>query len=140
MSYLSRGFVEGVILMGYEILPSPHPDISILRIANDLTNEDMTTDEQLGLNQGRPRWILLDAADMNVGLPDDFLTGVRKSFFVNPNLVHLSIYIKSSILRSVALMVAKITRRQDKLTLHSTYDEALAYLMKLVEQNRTSKV
>jgi hypothetical protein len=126
--------------MSHEILPSPQPDITVMRIFSDLTNEAMEADEEMGLNAGRPVWVLLDVANMNVGLPDDFLTGVRRSFFINPNLMHLSIYVKSSILRNVALMVAKITRRQDKLSLHDTYDKALAHLYKLIEQDKTSLV
>jgi hypothetical protein len=122
--------------MAYEILPGPHPDIRVMKVMDDLTYEAMTADEELGLNQGRPMWVLLDVSQMNAGLPEDFLSGARHSYFVNPNLAHLSLYIKSSILRTIATMVAKVTRRKDKLSLHDSYDKAMNHLVMLMEQSK----
>lgn len=126
--------------MSYEILPGPHPDIRIMKIVDDLTYEAMTADEELGLNQGQPRWVLLDVAEMNAGLPDDFLSGARRSYFVNPNLAHLALHIRSGVLRTIAGMVAKLTRRKDKLSLHDSYDKAMTHLLKLIEESQTRKM
>jgi hypothetical protein len=117
--------------MSHEILPGPKPNIVIHKIIGDLTYEAMTADEALGLNKGVPTYILLDLGDLNVGLPEGFLDGAKKSYFTNDNLVHMSIYVKSAAIRLIANMVAKITRRQGKLSLHESYDAAMQHLIDL---------
>jgi hypothetical protein len=79
---------------------------------------------------------MLDVSEMGIALPDNFLTNVRNSFFVHDNMMHLSIYIDSAILKTVALMVAKLTNRKEKLTLHDSEQEAMAHLQQMVEKER----
>jgi hypothetical protein len=47
-------------------------------------------------------------------------------------MAHMALYTRSGLLRTVGNMVAKLTRRRDKLTIYDNYDAALAYLTKLV--------
>jgi hypothetical protein len=123
-------------MMSHEILPGPNANIVIFRLIGDLTYADMTCDQELGLNDGRPLYVLLDGAKTNVGLPEQFLDGAKRSWFVNENLAHLALYLESSLLRTIGLMVAKMTRRSDKLSLHDSYDAALKHLLKLEAKER----
>jgi hypothetical protein len=125
--------------MAYEVVAGPQSNIVILRLTGDLTHEDMTCDEALGFNAGRPMYLLLDASAMHVGLPDNFLNGAKNSFFVNDSLVHMALYLESQVLRTVALMVAKVTRRQEKMSLHSSYDAALNHLLNLAAKQDAKK-
>jgi hypothetical protein len=68
---------------------------------------------------------------MNVSLPEKFLNGARHSWFVNPNMRHVAVCCNSSMLRAIAQLVAKLTDRQDRLSMHSSYQAALDYLLKL---------
>jgi hypothetical protein len=117
--------------MAHEISAGPKPNIVIFRLIGDLTYADMTCDQELGLNDGHPLYILLDGAKANVGLPDGFLDGAKRSWFTNENLVHLALYLDSPLLRTIGLMVAKVTRRAEKLSLHNTHEAALHHLVKM---------
>jgi hypothetical protein len=116
--------------MPYEIHPSPRDNIVVCKIIDELTYPDMMIVEPLGLDRG-PRYILLDASDMSIGLPENFLEGARHSFFVHDNMQHLALYVKSQLLGMTGQMVAKLTRRADKLSVHKTFDEALNHLISL---------
>jgi hypothetical protein len=121
--------------MAHEIIVGPHPNIVVIRLYNGLSYEDMTADEVLGLNK-RPMWVLLDASQMEVNLPENFLNGARASYFVNDNMQHMALYVQSTWLRTIGAMVAKLTRRQDKLSVHDSYDAAMAHLLKLVKETK----
>jgi hypothetical protein len=119
--------------MPYEIHPSPRANIVVCKIINELSYSDMMIVQPLGLDKG-PRYILLDASEMSVALPEHFLEGARESFFIHPNTEHLALYVKSQLLGMVGLMVAKLTRRKEKLSVHSTYESALEHLIRLSDQ------
>lgn len=119
--------------MSYEILPGPRPNIVVHKIIGDLTYDAMTADEGLGLNKGVPMYVLLDLGELNVGLPEGFLDGAKKSYFTNDNLAHMSIYVRSAAIRLIANMVAKVTRRQGKLSLHESYEAAMQHLLDLTK-------
>jgi hypothetical protein len=117
--------------IAHQITPGPQSDIVICSIQGELTYDDMTCVEELGLNEGRPVYILLDVTKMEGGLPPDFLDGARKSWFTHENTAHLALFADSHILRMVGTMVAKLTRRADKLSTHETYAGALGHLQQL---------
>jgi hypothetical protein len=117
--------------MAHNIVDGPHTDIKIFELYEDLTFADMTADKELDLDKGYPVYVLLDGSQMQVGLPADFLSGAKQSWFTNPNLAHLAVYLESAMLRTIAQMVAKITKRRDKLTLHDSRAAALAHLEQL---------
>ena len=121
--------------MGRQIIATNHPNIRQIEIHQELTHDDMTCDADLDLDKGFPIWILLDVSDMSITLPDEFIDGARHSFFMSPNLQHMAIYCRSALLRSVALMVAKLTRRKEKLSVHATMEQAQAHLRAHMEKN-----
>jgi hypothetical protein len=123
--------------MAHEIMPGPNPNIMIMRLSNSLTFEDMTADEELGLNEGRPLYVLLDASNIDIALPDNFLSGARQSYFINDNLQHMALYVKSAWLKAIGEMVAKLTRRREKLSVYNSYEAAMAHLVKLEKESRT---
>lgn len=114
--------------MAHEILVSPHPAIAHMRIYSTLMLEDMMCDDELGLSES-PRAVLCDLIDMEVWLPEGFIEGARKSFFVHPHMLHLALVLTSPMLRSVALMISKLTSQRDKLTIHPTVAAAEAHLL-----------
>lgn len=120
--------------MAHVITPGTHPNIKVMELQGELTYEDMTAEEPLGLHEGNPVYVLLDASKISVGLPPDFLHGARKSYFVHPNLAHMALYVNSMLLKNIGIMVAKLTRRKEKLTLHESREAAMKHLEKLVRE------
>ncbi len=120
--------------MAHEVVTSSHPNMVRMRIYDALTLADMACDAELGLGHGRPVFILSDVTAMATQLPEGFLDGARRSFFVNPEVQHLALVLRSSLLRSVALMVANMTGRRDHISLHDTVDAAEVHLMGLIRQ------
>jgi hypothetical protein len=118
--------------MPYEIYPSPRDSIVVCKLVEELTYPDMMIVEPLGLDRG-PRYILLDASEISVALPEHFLEGARQSFFTHDNMQHLALYVKSQLLGMTGIMVAKVTRRPDKLSVHKTFDDAMNHLLKLTD-------
>ncbi len=121
--------------MAHEIFPGPNSHIVVMRLIGSLNFEDMTADEPLGLNE-RPMFVLLDASEIEITLPENFLSGARESYFTNPNLQHMALYVQSAWLKAIGEMVAKLTRRKDRLTIHSTYEGAMAHLVKLTNESK----
>lgn len=115
--------------MAHHITVGPRPNIKICTITESLNHDDMTCEDDLGLNEGTPLYVLLDVSAMNLGLPEQFLDGAKHSFFIHPNLVHMAMYTDSNLLTHIGNMVAKLTQRQEKLSIHSSYDAALKHLL-----------
>jgi hypothetical protein len=122
--------------MARKIVETNDPRLSQIEIHGELTHEDMTCDSELGLGRGKPMWVLLDVTHMSVALPEDFLDASRKSWFMNPDLQHMAVYTRSSLLAGVASMIAKLTRRKDKLSVHTSHDAAIAHLHGLMDEHR----
>jgi len=121
--------------MAHEIQPGPQPNIVLMRLYGELTKEDLLCDQELGLNDGKPMFVLVDVSEMDIGLPASFMDGKRESFFMNPNLQHVSLYTTSWLLSSAARMLGKLTRQRDKLSVHDTREAALNHLMRLVSKH-----
>lgn len=119
--------------MVHKILAGPNPCIKIMEITGSLDYAAMTAVNDLKLDEG-PVYVLLDVSRMNVGLPEGFLDGARHSYFTHPNLGHMALYTDSALLSSVGKMVAKLTGRKDKLTVHTNYQEAMAHLIALTQK------
>jgi hypothetical protein len=103
-------------------------------LSHDLNFEDMTAVVPLGLDK-QPRYVLLDASQVSIALPEDFLSGARQSYFTHPNMLHMALYVKSDWLKTIGLMVAKVTKQKHKLSVHSSYEAAMQHLMTLAEAN-----
>lgn len=119
--------------MAYEILPSPNPNIVCLRLYGDVVAEDMTLNTEIGLDKGKPVYVLVDASELSLALPANYLDTARNSFFINPNLAHMAVFTGSSMLDAIGNMIAKLTRKRERLSLHKSRDEALNHLLKLVK-------
>src|SRR5258708_25213727 len=61
-------------IMPHEITSGPQPNIVILRVYGDLTKDDLSVNEELGLNAGHVIYLLADLSKMSLGIPDNFLT------------------------------------------------------------------
>jgi hypothetical protein len=123
--------------MPYEIEPGPIPNIVNLRLYGNITLEDMKLDEQLGLNNGTPMYLLMDASEMSLRLPKSFMNGATQSFFINRNLQHMALYTGSNTLDLLATAIANLTGRRDKLSIHKTREQALNHLLGLMGQAGT---
>lgn len=123
--------------MPHEIEPGPHPNIVCLRLYGNLVHEDMHIDDLLGLNDGKPMYLLMDASSMSLRLPRGFLDGATSSFFINENLRHMALYTGNNTLDLLAKTIANLTHRHTKLSIHKSREEALRYLL---DQIDTAKV
>lgn len=124
--------------MAHEIQAGPEPNIRLMRLIGELLKEDLLCDDELGLNDGHSMFVLVDASDMDIGLPAGFMDGKRESFFLNPNLQHVALYSTSWLLNSAAKMLGKLTRQRDKLSVHETREAALEHLKNLVSESNKS--
>lgn len=111
--------------MSYEILDRPHPNIVCLRVYDSMEVDDMLIDDELGLNDDKPMWLVIDASDVGMELPSDFLNTAAHSFYVHHNLQFVSLYLTNRVLENIARMVNKITRR-NHFQVFSSYAAALA--------------
>lgn len=107
----------------------------LMRLYGELLKEDLLCDDELGLNDGQPVLVLVDASEMDIGLPAGFMDGKRESFFMNPNLQHVALYTTSWLLTSVAKMLGKLTRQREKLSVHDTREAALEHLINLAAKH-----
>ena len=117
--------------MAHEILPGPAENILLMRLHGELTKADLLCDDELSLNDGKLMYVLIDASDMDIGLPAGFMDGKRESFFLNPNLQHVALYTTSWLLNSAAKMLSKITRQREKLSVHESREAAMTHLLTL---------
>ncbi len=119
--------------MAHEILPSPHPRIVCLRLYGDPEAADMLLETEIGLDKGEPVYVLVDASDLSLSLPPNYLDTARKSFFTHPNLEHMAVFTGSTMLDAIGNMIAKLTRRREQLSLHKSREDALNHLLSLVK-------
>jgi hypothetical protein len=120
--------------MAHTIRPTQHPQCVQIEIHGELTFADMTCSDALGLGAGQPRWVLLDVSEMDVALPEHFIEASRKSWFMHPDLVHMAVYTRSSLLGNAARMIAKLTRSRDRMSIHDSREKAEAHLNALMAQ------
>ncbi len=120
--------------MPHEITSGPQPNIVILRVYGDLTKDDLSVNEELGLNAGHVIYLLADLSKMSLGIPDKFLTTARQSAFSHPDVKHVAVYATSTMLTSLAKVVTKLARKQEKVTFYWKFEDALAQLVKLAGQ------
>ena len=121
--------------MAHEIEAGPESNIRLMRLQGELLKADLLCDDELGLNTGDPVFVLVDASEMDIGLPAGFMDGKRESFFMNPNLQHVALYSTSWLLNSAAKMMGKLTRQRDKLSVHDTREAALEHLKSMAARH-----
>lgn len=122
--------------MAHVIETGPEANIRLLHLQGELLKEDLLCDDELGLNSGEPMYVLVDASEMDIGLPAGFMDGKRESFFMNPNLRHVAVYSTSWLLSSAAKMLGKLTRQREKLSVHDTREAAIEHLVQLAAESK----
>lgn len=117
--------------MAHEILPSPHPAILQMRYYGELEIEDMHLDHELSAAERDKVYIMLDASDMAITLPPNFMEHVRSSVVMQDNLAHIAVQTRSTTLIALVRVIGRLTGRGYKLSTHSSREEALRYLLEL---------
>jgi hypothetical protein len=134
MSALCIDDDEGNKIMAHEMLPGPHPNISVIRLIGEMAKTDFAISDELGLPGGRSTYLLIDTSSFNLGLPDNFLELSRNSYLLDPNFKHAAVYAPTVWIRSLGNMVAKLTRQRHKLSMHDSFESAMAHLQEMVRQ------
>jgi hypothetical protein len=125
--------------MPHEVTVGKDPDIVILRYFGDIETEDIITDpEELHLNDGRMKYLLADASNVNPVVPEGMWERVHASIISNKNIVHIAIAVKSGMLRVLMTAVIKLTRQGSRVSLHSTSEEAENHLLSLIKTTQYS--
>ena len=122
--------------MAHEILPSPYPEIILMRFYGELEIEDMHQDEAAGMNKRDRVYIMLDISDMAITLPPNFMEHVRSSIVVSDNLVHIAVCTRSPTLSALVRVIGRLTGRGNKLSTHPSREEALGRLLDLCGANK----
>lgn len=122
--------------MAHEILPSPYPDIILMRFYRELEAEDIQQGKRIGIDNGKPIYIMVDVCDMAVMLPPNFLEHVRASIILDDNLGHIAVYTRSDQLSALVRVVGRLTGKAHKLSAHSSREGALNHLLKLIGATR----
>lgn len=104
--------------------------LKILILHGDLTSADMTQVEALGLDQ-RKLVLLVDASRLSFKLPPDFLDGARRSVLTHPNCLHVALYVKSDMMKNIAVMSAAMMGMSGRITVFKDYQQALKHITAL---------
>jgi hypothetical protein len=120
--------------MPHKIEPGPLPNIVVLTLYGDMTSEDFVTADDLGISI-MPRYLLIDASKLTLGLPDHFLSNIRSTPVIHPNCLHTAVIIRSELLKNVAAVALKLVQARDKVTIVSSYTEALNHLVALAQES-----
>jgi len=121
--------------MAYEVTHGELPNLYVIRFYDELVGEDLDRATQaLGLDSGNQVYVLCDITGLNPGLPENFIEYAQRSYFMHKNMLHGAMISQSWLLNSVAKMFAKLTRRQDRLSIHMSRAAAMAHLEKIMNQ------
>ena len=120
--------------MAHTVLPARHPNIAHIQMSGDIMPEDMTCERELGLGTGKPVYVLLEILNVNSHLPDHLVDTARIGFLVHPDLQHMAVVTKSSLIKSLALIGATLSTRRDKASLHDTVSEAEAHVLGMIKR------
>lgn len=120
--------------MPHEVSIGQHPDIVVLRYFGAIETDDIITDPaEIHLDEGKPKYLLADATEVNPSVPEGMWERVHQSIISHDKLVHIAICVDSSIFRLLLNAVIKVTRQGSRVTLHETYEQAEVHLLKLIE-------
>ncbi len=119
--------------MPHEVTPGPLPNIVLVKVYGHVTAQDISlSTEELGLSKdGSKKYILMDASEMSLSLPDGAINAARNSYLVDKNVAHTAVVTASRMFDMLANMVATLTGRKNQLSVHPSPKAALDYLVKL---------
>ena len=120
--------------MAHTVLPAKHPNIAHIQYYGDVVPEDIMCDAELGLGTGKPIYVVLEVLNVNTHLPDNFVDTARGGFLVHPDLRHMAVVTKSSLIKSMALIGATLSRRREKTSVHDTIADAESHVMGMIKR------
>lgn len=124
-----------VMVMPHDVLAGKHPDIVVLRYFGDIeANDIITNPEELHLHEGHAKYLLADAGSVHPVVPEKMWERVQQSIIGHDNLLHIAIFVKSGVLRVLMGAVIKLTRQRNRISLHETFEQAEAHLLKLIQE------
>lgn len=121
--------------MSLKITTGPLPNIVCLTATGALELADMNPTPLLGLDE-MPKYVYVDASQLNLGVPEGFLTGARQSPLLHPNCLFAVVYVRSELLKNVMMAGAKLGRVHHKVKFFTNSDEAMAHLVALAENKQ----
>jgi hypothetical protein len=125
--------------MAYKVSPGELPNLYVIRFYDELTGEDLDhATQDLGLDSGNQVYVLCDITALIPGLPENFMEYANRSYFMHKNMLHAAMISHSWLLNNVAKMAAKLTRRQDRMSIHVSREAALAHIAKIMNQAAVS--
>lgn len=120
--------------MPHTVSQGAHPDIVVLHYFGDIETNDIITDpEELHLNDGRPKYLLVSVDEASPAVPPGMWERVHNSIISHPNIRHIAIAVQSGAFRVLLNAVLKLTRQGSHASLHSTFAEAEGHLSKLIQ-------
>lgn len=120
--------------MSHEVSVGNHPSIVVVRYFGDIEANDIIIDPgELHLNEGQSKYLLIDTNEANPVVPEGMWERVHKSIIDNENLIHIAIHVKSAALRILMGAVLKLTRQRNRVSLHQSYEEAEAQILKVIK-------
>jgi len=123
--------------MPHAISTGKHQDIIILRYYGNIESDDIITNPQeLHLNEGSTKYLLVDASEVHPSVPEGMWDRVRESVIYNQNLLHIAIYVKSLPLRILMGAVFNLTRQQKRVSLHESFADAEGHVLGLIKSAR----
>ncbi len=125
--------------MPHEVTPGPLPNIVLVRVYGHASAQDISLSaEELGLDQGR-KYVLMDASEMSLSMPDGAINAARNSYLTHENLAHVSLVTASRLFDMLANMVAKLTGRKNQISIHPSRQAAMDHLVKLASGQTSSQ-
>jgi hypothetical protein len=119
--------------MPHKIEPGALPNIVVMTVYGEIEQGDFISVDDLGMND-TPKYLLVDASKLGLGLPDDFLSSARQTPILHRNCLHAAVVVRSDLLKNLAVVVIKLARVRDKVSFFASYDEAMNHLVGLARQ------
>ncbi len=117
--------------MPHEVMPGPLPNIIHVRMYGQVSAQDISLSaEELGPDTGN-KYILIDASEMSLALPDGFVNAARNGYLASAELAHVSVVTSSRLVDTLANMIARLTRRKNQMSIHPSVQAAMDHLVKL---------
>ncbi len=123
--------------MAREVKAGPTPGIVIVRFYDTLTLDDIIIPDETYGRLETPFYVLLDATELRIDLPQGFLSAVPERIPWPEHLVHVAVYSWSATLRSVAKVALQLLGMTDRMSFHDRYQDAINHLRGLIEHDES---
>jgi hypothetical protein len=100
-----------------------------------LDADDIVPDPgEFGLTEGAS-FVLIDSADLQLTLPENFLKAVQHNILAHPNLRHMAIVTNSLGVKMLTHTVSRLLGKQEQVSVHIDFAAAEAHLLDLIHQD-----